>query len=53
MKQVFNVFYQVSGVRFLCVFFFPGGGGVDRNSRKTNMYELSTLRHAVLVMISQ
>ena len=58
MKQVFNVFYQVSGVRFffVCFFFLGGGGGgrgVDRNSRKTNMYELSTLRHAVLVMIPQ
>ena len=50
MKQVFNVFYQVSGVRF---FWGGGGGGVDRNSRKTNMYELSTLWHAVLVMIPQ
>ena len=28
MKQVFNVFYQVSGVLFVCVcFFFWGGGG--------------------------
>ena len=52
MKQVFNV-YQVSGVRFFLWLFWGEGGGVDRNSRKTNMYELSTLRHAVLVMISQ
>ena len=31
MKQVFNVFYKVSGVRFflcVCVFFFGGGDGV-------------------------
>ena len=47
MKQVFNVIYQVSGV-----FFFVGGGD-DRNSQKTNMYELLTLRHAVLVMNPQ
>ena len=49
------VFYQVSlFFFFFFFFFFEGGGGVDRNSRKTNMpYELSTLRHAVLVIIPQ